>query len=67
MFLFVVFSYRILMRDVVVQLTRQWRTTKRPNAIILNATMGMLIYLVLRTCNISQLYRKIIILVHSIS
>ena len=39
-------------------MTRQWRTTKRLNAIILNTTMGMLFYLVLRTSNISQLYRK---------
>ena len=43
-----------------VQFTRQWRITKhakRSNAIILNTTMGMLFYLVLRTSNISQLYR----------
>ena len=50
-----------------IQFTRQWRITKRSNAIILNTTMGMLIYLILRTSNISQLYRKIIILIQSIS
>ena len=50
-----------------IQWTRQWRTTKRSNTIILNTTMRMIFYLVLRTSNISQLYRKIIILVHSIS
>ena len=50
-----------------IQFTRQWRITKRSNAIILNTTMGMLFYLVLRTCNIPQLYRKVIILINSIS
>ena len=54
-------------QPIVIQFTRQWRITKRSNAIILNTTMGMLIYLILRTSNISQLYRKIIILIHSIS
>ena len=32
-------------------ITRQWRITKRSNAIILNMIMGMLFYLVLRTSN----------------
>ena len=50
-----------------IQFTRQCRITKRSNAIILNTTMGMFIYLMLRTSNISQLYRKIIILIHSVS
>ena len=50
-----------------IQFTGQWRITKKSNAIILNTTMGMLFYLVLRTCNIPQLYRKVIILIHSIS
>ena len=49
------------------QFTRQWRITKRSNAIILNMIMGMLFYLILRTSNMSQLYRKIIILIYSIS
>ena len=51
----------------VIQFTRQWRITKRSNAIILNTTIGMLFYLILKTSNISQLYRKIIILIHSTS
>ena len=32
-----------------IQFTRQWRITKRSNAIILNTTMVMLFYLLLRT------------------
>ena len=47
--------------DKTLQWTRQWRTTKRSKAIVLNTTMGMLFFLILRTSNLSQLYRKIII------
>ena len=55
------------LRSKLLQFTRQWRITKRSNAIILNMIMGMLFYLILRTSNISQLYRKIIMLIYSIS